>query len=103
MEPLRSLRDNRLIQRYLQAIDAGQAQGWHTIVYGLTMAIYSMPLRQGLTAYAGQTLKGFIDSAERLHLSHKALAALHETQSSLLHGHIEQLLNSGKAPFFKAA
>ena len=43
----RPLRDQRLVQRYLTAVEQGEAQGWHTLVYGLTLAVYSLPLRQG--------------------------------------------------------
>lgn len=60
---LRPLRDHRLVQRYIAAVDAGQANGWHTLIYGLTLAVYSLPLRQGLMHYARQTSRGFIVSA----------------------------------------
>jgi hypothetical protein len=53
---LRPLRDDRLVQRYLAAVEFGQANGWHTVVYGLTLALYSLPLRQGLLHYAQETL-----------------------------------------------
>src|SRR5579863_6822285 len=59
---LRPLRDNRAVQRYLTAVDSGVAQGWHTLVYGLTLAVYSVPLRQGLINYAEQTARSFIES-----------------------------------------
>lgn len=62
---LRPLRDERLVQRYLSAVETGQAHGWHTLVYGVTLAIYSLPLRQGLLGYAHQTTRGFIYSAAR--------------------------------------
>ncbi len=57
---LRPLRDERVLQRYREAVELGVAQGWHTVVYGLTLAIYSLPLRQGLLGYAHQTTRGFI-------------------------------------------
>jgi len=59
---LRPLRDQRLVQRYLSAVEAGDAQGWHTLVYGITLAVYSLPVRQGLNAYASKTLAGFLKS-----------------------------------------
>jgi urease accessory protein UreF len=62
---LRPLRDDRVVQRYLCAVDSGEANGWHTLVYGLTLAIYSLPLRQGLLGYAQQTTRGFIYAAAR--------------------------------------
>jgi urease accessory protein UreF len=63
LQKLRPLRDQRVVQRYLQAVELGDAHGWHTLVYGLTLAIYSLPLRQGLLGYAHQTTRGFIYAA----------------------------------------
>ncbi len=59
---LRPLRDQRLVQRYLAAVEEGDAHGWHTLVFGVTLAVYSLPIRQGLHAYASRTLEGFIKS-----------------------------------------
>ena len=53
---LRPLRDERIVRRYLAAVESGRAEGWHTVVYGLTLALYSLPLRQGLLHYAQETL-----------------------------------------------
>jgi urease accessory protein UreF len=53
---LRPLRDSRIVQRYLAAVESGQAHGWHTLVYGVTLAVFSLPLRQGLLDYAQETL-----------------------------------------------
>ena len=66
LQKLRPLRDQRVVQRYLNAVESGSAHGWHTLVYGLTLAIYSLPLRQGLLGYAHQTMRSFIYSAARL-------------------------------------
>jgi len=63
LQRLRPLRDERIIQRYLQAVESGQAHGWHTLVYGMTLVVYSLPLRQGLLGYAQQTTRGFIHAA----------------------------------------
>ena len=60
---LRGLRDHRLIQRYLAAVENGAAHGWHTVVYGISLGVFSLPLRQGLVGYAHHTLGGFIESA----------------------------------------
>lgn len=77
LQRLRPLRDQRIIQRYLAAVGKGEASGWHTLVYGLTLAIYSVPLRQGLFGYARQTTHGFIHAAARsLRIS--------ETESNLI-------------------
>src|SRR5208337_3951997 len=72
LQKLRPLRDQRLVQRHLQAVETGQAHGWHTLVYGVTLAIYSLPLHQGLLGYAHQVTRGFIYSAaQMLRLSEK--------------------------------
>ena len=66
LQRLRPLRDQRIVQRYLGAVESGLAHGWHTLVYGLTLSVYSLPLRQGLLGYAHQTTRGFIYSAARM-------------------------------------
>jgi hypothetical protein len=58
LERLRPLRDERVARRYLAAVESGQAHGWHTIVYGIMLAVYSWPLRQGLIHYGRQTIAG---------------------------------------------
>jgi urease accessory protein UreF len=65
LRKLRPLRDERVVQRYLRAVENGDADGWHTLVYGLTLAVYSLPLRQGLLGYAHHTMRGFIYAASR--------------------------------------
>jgi urease accessory protein len=62
---LRPLRDERTVQRYLAAVESGQAHGWHTMVYGVTLAVYSLPLRQGLLHYSQETLSAFADAVGR--------------------------------------
>lgn len=65
LQKLRPLRDERVVQRYLAAVENGTANGWHTLVYGMTLVLYSLPLRQGLLGYAHQTTRGFIHAAAR--------------------------------------
>lgn len=65
LQRLRPLRDERVVQRYLAVVESGQAHGWHTLVYGMTLVLYSLPLRQGLLGYAHQTTRGFIHAAAR--------------------------------------
>ena len=60
---LRPLRDQRFVQRYLRAVEDGEAHGWHTLVFGVFLAQYSLPLRQGLLLYSHRTLGGFLASA----------------------------------------
>src|SRR6266498_2187545 len=63
LKRLRPLRDQRLVQRYLRAVQAGEAHAWHTVVYGLILSLYSLPLRPCLLSYARQTTRGFVRSA----------------------------------------
>jgi urease accessory protein UreF len=93
LRKLRPLRDQRVVQRYLQAVENGEAEGWHTMVYGLTLAVYSLPLRQGLLGYAHQTTRGFIYSAARmLQLSEHQCRALFDTLCADLPEAVEDLL-----------
>lgn len=98
MQKLRPLRDQRLLQRYLQAVEEGHAHGWHTLVYGVTLAIYSLPLRQGLLGYAHQTTRSFIYSAARsLELSEHQCRALFDELCVGLPSAIEELLREPAA------
>lgn len=63
LKRLRPLRDQRGLQRYICAVDSGEAHAWHTLVYGMTLASFSLPLRQGLMNYAQQVLNGFVRSS----------------------------------------
>jgi urease accessory protein UreF len=84
LQKLRPLQDQRFVRRYLHAVDIGLAHGWHTLVYGMTLEIYSLALRQGLLGYAHQTTRGFIYAAARmLHLSERQCRELFER---LCHG-----------------
>jgi len=92
---LRPLRDDRFVQRYMMAVDNGSAQGWHTLVYGLTLSVYSRPLRQGLLAYARQTTAGFIDSVSgRIELAPSDARELFDELTAPLAKAIEPLLDS---------
>ncbi len=79
---MRSLKTERFITRYWDAVHARKATGWHAIVYGIVLAIYSIPLRQGLIHYSQQTITGFLEAgAAALRLPH---AALMEIETPLL-------------------
>jgi urease accessory protein UreF len=93
LQKLRPLRDQRMVKRYLHAVDIGLAHGWHTLVYGLTLEVYSLALRQGLLGYAHQTTRGFIYSAARtLRLSERQCRDLFEALCAGLPAAIEELL-----------
>ncbi len=99
LQRLRPLRDQRLVQRYLAAVEQGEAHGWHTLVYGLTLAVYSLPLRQGLFGYAHQTTRGFIQSAAvSLALSETDCRTLFEELCVDLPTGVESLLTQGITP-----
>ena len=98
LEKLRPLRDQRLVQRYLQAVESGRAHGWHTLVYGMTLAVYSLPLRQGLLGYAHQTTRGFIYSAARMiELSERKCHRLFDEMCADLPEAVERLLRKRAA------
>lgn len=93
LQKLRPLRDQRMVQRYLLTVDTGQAHGWHTLVYGLTLEVYSLPLRQGLLGYAQQTTRGFIYAAARmLRLSERQCRAVFEEYCAELPEAVENLI-----------
>src|SRR5437588_515457 len=93
LQKLRPLRDQKLVRRYLEAVESGHAHGWHTLVYGLTLAIYSLPLRQGLLGYAHQITRSFIYSAARLlRLSERECRDLFDEVCADLPRQIETLL-----------
>ncbi|MCX8108160.1 MAG: hypothetical protein N3G20_05080 [Verrucomicrobiae bacterium] len=54
------LRDQKLVRRYWHAVESGQAHGWHAVVFGVVLSLFSLPLRQGLIYYGYQTLQGFL-------------------------------------------
>jgi len=98
LQKLRPLRDQRIIQRYLFTVDNGEAHGWHTLVYGLTLEVYSLPLRQGLLGYAHQTTRGFIYSAARmLRLSERQCRSVFEEFCTALPEAVENLVRQKTA------
>lgn len=93
LQRLRPLRDERGVQRYLAAVESGEAHGWHTLVYGMTLVLYSLPLRQGLLGYAHQTTRGFTHAAAKsLTVSEAECRALFEETCTPLPQAVEALL-----------
>jgi urease accessory protein UreF len=90
---LRPLRDERIVRRYLESVERREANAWHTLGYGLTLALYSMPLRQGLLGFGFQTTRGFIYSAARsLQLSEQDCRTLLEELCANMPGAVEVLI-----------
>ena len=91
---LRPLRDQRIVQRYLAAVERGEADGWHTLVYGLTLAVYSLPSRQGLAGYAHQVTRGLIYTAAReLRLSERDCREIFDEFSNDFPAIIDRLIH----------
>ena len=57
---LRPLRDERVVQRMIEAVRFGKTPGHHLTVFGLTMAAFSIAPRQGLVDYAQAALKAVV-------------------------------------------
>jgi len=90
---LRPLRDERIIRRYLDAVDRREANAWHTLVYGVTLSLYSLPLRQGLLGYGYQVARGFIYAAAKpLQLSEMDCRALLDELCGNLPAAVEELI-----------
>ena len=80
---LRPLRDQRVVQRFLDAVENGKAEPWHPVVFGLTLAVFSLPVLQGMMVYERQSLSAFLDAAGRpLALAETERRALIETLPS---------------------
>jgi urease accessory protein UreF len=93
LQKLRPLRDERMVQRYVAAVEKKEAHAWHTLVYGMTLVLYSLPLRPGLLGYAHQTTRGFIHAAAcSLELSEADCRALFEELCAPLPQAMESLL-----------
>jgi len=63
LERLRPLRDQRGLQRYIAAVERGEANGWHLLVAGAALGLYALPLRQGLMDYALHTFWNVVSQA----------------------------------------
>lgn len=66
---LRAARDLRAVQRYLDAVEAGSARAWNPIVFGVALAAFHLPYRQGLLHYGGTLLRGLAERCRPSDLS----------------------------------
>lgn len=95
LKRLLPLRDQRLVRRYWQAVELGQAQGWHAVVFGMVLSLFSIPLRQGMIHYAHQTLSGFLRAgACKVALPEPENRHLLEKVTEPLRGAVELALSS---------
>lgn len=60
---LRPLKDERTVQRLIEAVRFGRTPGHHLTVFGLTMAVFSIAQRQGLAEYAQYALEAVVATA----------------------------------------
>jgi urease accessory protein UreF len=96
---MRPLRGERRVQRYWRGVQRGEAHAWHTIVYGLVLAVYALPLRQGLLSFGNQTVRGFIGSARsRLVLDAAECEGLASELDATLAPAVERLLAGSNGP-----
>jgi urease accessory protein UreF len=90
MQPLRG---ERRVQRYWRAVQRGEARAWHTVVYGLVLAVYGLPLRPGLVSFGCETVRGFVNSTrKRLALDLSACAELEREHEALVGLAVDGLL-----------
>jgi len=95
---LRPMRGNRVLARYLEAVARGQAKGWHTVAYGLMLASFSIPLRQGLMHYGESTTRGFFAAASsRIIMPEEQSAVMLADSMERLGAAVGELL--GQTPF----
>lgn len=93
---MRGMKDHRTVWRYCDAIRTKKAFGWHSVVYGVVLAAYSIPIRQGMLNYCEQIIHGFVDSAgTQLNLETKALAVIKEESTNRMVPHIDHVLSLG--------
>ena len=96
LEYLRPLRDQRLVQRYWERVEGGATGGHHWVVYGLTLSLFSVPLRQGLLDFGRGTLAGLAaQSAKGLVLAEAELPALLAAAEERLPDVVEAVLSCG--------
>jgi len=70
LSQLRPLRDERIVQRFLDAHCAGRTPGFHLTVLGVTSALFHVPPRQVLWDYALTLLDGLaLTAGQRLRLA----------------------------------
>ena len=93
------MRDQRLVRRYWHALEEGRANGWHMLIYGVVLSVFSLPLRQGLLNYGQQTLAGFVRSAEQtLRLPGDECEALLAGECETVRTATERVLGPGRTP-----
>ena len=60
---LRPLQDERVVQKFIESVKYNRSPGHHLMVFGLTMAVFSIARRQGLAEYAQFALEAVVSTA----------------------------------------
>lgn len=99
LKRLRPLKDHRVTRRLLEAVNRGSANGWHTLVYGVSLEIYSIPTRQGLLHYANRTLWTLLDcGAKTIDLREREATKMFEDLIRGIPASIDRLLPKFSKP-----
>jgi urease accessory protein UreF len=102
LRKMRGLKTERVVTKYWDAVYKKEAFGWHTVVFGVVLAVYSIPLRQGLNHYAQQTVSGFIEAgAQSLKLRAAEVSAMETTLLTELPAIVELTLASESGNQFR--
>ena len=102
LRKMRGLKTERVVTRYWDAVYKKEAHGWHTTVFGVALAIYSIPLRQGLNHYGQQTIRGFIEGgAASLKLRAPEISEMELTLLADLPAIVERTLASESGNHFR--
>ena len=93
---LQGLRHERRISRYRTAIEEGRADGWHPLVFGVFIAVYHLPIRQGLIQYGMRSLGLLAAAADGIRCLHgNPREAALERAASILPLHLPPLDGPG--------
>jgi urease accessory protein UreF len=99
---MRGLKTERVVTRYWDAVYNKEAHGWHSVVFGVVLAVYSIPLRQGLNHYGQQTIRGFLEAgAVSLRLRAPEVNALESSLLSEMPAIVERVLASESGNQFR--
>jgi urease accessory protein UreF len=99
---MRGLKTERVVTRYWDAVYKKEAFGWHTVVFGVVLAVYSIPLRQGLNHYGQQTIRGFLEAgAASLQLRAVEVNAMESSLLTGLPAMVERALESESGNQFR--
>jgi urease accessory protein UreF len=102
LRKMRGLKTERVVTRYWDAVHNKEANGWHTVVFGVVLAVYSIPLRQGLNHYGQQTIRGFLEAgAASLKLRAPEVNALESTLLGGMPAIVERALESESGNQFR--